>query len=362
MNVAVIDLGFGDSGKGRVVDWLSHSDEDFESVIRYTGAHQSTHAVYLNGRYHQFQNFGSGTFRDLPTYWHKRVPVSPVKICIEEQVLLEKFNIQPVLYIHPDCQITTPYDVEANLMRANLDTVGEGIKETFQRVEKLNLSLQMKDLFYPSVFQMKFYQIEDYYKQTGVNVDKIYLDEFKRACTYCIPFITDASDYCEEFAIYESTQGLLLDEQIGFNPYVSWGKLGSDHIKDSLREVYYVTRAYHTRHGNGPIGVKLINDHIRENIYETNKSNNLQGHLRSNILDLDLLTYAYNIDSRKLDEDITKNLVVTCCDIVKEFKVLEEGEVRPFNNRNEFLEHLYGTLDVNNIYFSEAPEGEINLY
>ena len=55
MNVAVIDLGFGDSGKGRVVDWLS-GKEDYEHVVRYTGAHQSGHTVSdILASYRRFQ-------------------------------------------------------------------------------------------------------------------------------------------------------------------------------------------------------------------------------------------------------------------------------------------------------------------
>lgn len=361
MNVAVIDLGFGDSGKGRVVDWLAGEDNDFESVVRYTGAHQSTHAVYRRNKFHQFQNFGSGTLNDLPTFWHKRVPVSPVKILIEQQIIEENFNITPILYIHPECQITTPYDVQVNLLRANKDTVGEGIKETFDRVSK-HLTLTMADVIYPSVFDLKLRQIHEYYLDTVPNflIEEHFVDEFIESCKKCRSMISDYSG--EEFAIYESTQGLLLDETIGFNPYVSWGKLGSDHIKNSVAEIFYVTRAYHTRHGAGPIGTREINDHIKTNYYETNKANDLQGNFRTNILDLDLLAYSYRNDSNKLDESVTKNLVVTCCDVVTEFKVLEEREVRPFNNRNEFLDHLYQTLDVDNIYFSEAPFGQINLY
>lgn len=361
MNVAVIDLGFGDAGKGRVVDWLS-GKEDYEHVVRYTGAHQSGHTVYKDGKFHVFQNIGSGALKGLPTYWHKRVPISPVKIIKEIESLQNNFKINPVLHIHPECHITTPYDVQANIIRANNDTVGEGIKETFDRINN-SLILQASDIIFPSVFKIKLNMIKEHYYSFGpeYSVKNEFITEFEESCLKIVNFISD--ELPETFGIYESSQGLLLDEKIGFTPYVSWGDLGSTHVQ-SLNSIYYVTRAYHTRHGNGPMSSypTQINEHIRKNIYETNEFNEFQGNFRTNVLDFDLLTYAYLKDSSKLPNRITKNIVVTCCDIVDEFVVLEECELRPFNDKYEFFDHIFATLNVDNIYFSEGPEGGIYKY
>lgn len=361
MNVAVIDLGFGDAGKGRVVDWLA-SQEEYGQVIRYTGAHQSGHTVYKNGKHHVFQNIGSGALQGLPTFWHKRVPISPVKIIKEIKHLQDNFNVNPTLHIHPECHITTPYDVQANIIRANSDTVGEGIKETFNRIDN-SLILQANDIIFPSVFKIKLKMIKEYYLSLGheYDVNNYFISEFEESCSDIINFISD--DNLKHFSgIYESSQGLMLNEKIGFTPHVSWGDLGSKHIKN-LESVYYVTRAYHTRHGNGPISNHpIINGHIRKNIYETNEFNAFQGNFRTNVLDLDILTYAFLKDSNKLHPNVNKNIVITCCDIVDDFIVLEEGELRSFNNKYEFFNYIYYATNVDQIYYSDNPEGSIYKY
>ena len=178
-----------------------------------------------------FQNIGSGALQGLPTFWHKRVPISPVKIIKEIKHLQDNFNVNPTLHIHPECHITTPYDVQANIIRANSDTVGEGIKETFNRIDN-SLILQANDIIFPSVFKIKLKMIKEYYLSLGheYDVNNYFISEFEESCSDIINFISD--DNLKHFSgIYESSQGLMLNEKIGFTPHVSWGDLGSKHIK-----------------------------------------------------------------------------------------------------------------------------------
>ena len=58
----VVDLGFGDSGKGLLTDFLvRHLEADV--VVRYNGGAQAGHNVVTpDGRHHTFSQFGSGAF------------------------------------------------------------------------------------------------------------------------------------------------------------------------------------------------------------------------------------------------------------------------------------------------------------
>ena len=58
----VVDLGFGDSGKGLLTDYLARHHEA-GVVVRYNGGAQAGHNVVRpDGRQHTFSQFGSGTF------------------------------------------------------------------------------------------------------------------------------------------------------------------------------------------------------------------------------------------------------------------------------------------------------------
>ena len=111
---AVIDCGFGDSGKGKVVSYFC-SYFDHPLVIRFSGGQQAGHHVVLpDGPEHVFSNFGSGTLQGIPTYWSKYCTVDPVGILNELDILKDK-GVEPKLYIDSFCPVTTPYEKTFNI-------------------------------------------------------------------------------------------------------------------------------------------------------------------------------------------------------------------------------------------------------
>jgi adenylosuccinate synthase len=127
-----------------------------------------------------------------------------------------------------------------------------------------------------------------------------------------------------DHVIFEGSQGLLLDQEFGFFPHVTRSHTSSKNAMELIRknslhmhghrpDVYYITRSYQTRHGNGPMSnedkpVSLVN-----NEDETNVSVKWQGDFRTGILDVDLLRYAIDCDSIYAGA-CNKSLVVTCLD------------------------------------------------
>ena len=69
-NFVIIGLGFGDEGKGLITDYFCSKLKN-PLVIRFSGGHQVGHTVIYNDIRHMFSNFGSGTLRNIPTYWSK---------------------------------------------------------------------------------------------------------------------------------------------------------------------------------------------------------------------------------------------------------------------------------------------------
>jgi adenylosuccinate synthase len=86
-HVIVVDLGYGDAGKGTVVDWLcsSHGGGPVHTVVRFNGGAQAGHnVVTTDGRQHTFAQFGSGTFSPrVRTHLSRFMLVDPLALAAE---------------------------------------------------------------------------------------------------------------------------------------------------------------------------------------------------------------------------------------------------------------------------------------
>jgi len=63
-HVIVVDLGYGDAGKGTVVDWLCSQPAGEpvrpRTIVRFNGGAQAAHnVVTADGQHHTFAQFGS---------------------------------------------------------------------------------------------------------------------------------------------------------------------------------------------------------------------------------------------------------------------------------------------------------------
>ncbi|GAA3091678.1 adenylosuccinate synthetase [Streptosporangium carneum] len=118
-HVIVADLGYGDAGKGTVVDWLC-AQEPVHAVVRFNGGGQAAHNVVLpDGRHHTFAQFGSGTFRGVPTHLSRFVIVDPLAMAAEAAHLSELGVPDPfaLLTVDRDALLATPYHVAAGRAR-----------------------------------------------------------------------------------------------------------------------------------------------------------------------------------------------------------------------------------------------------
>ncbi|HMA92189.1 MAG TPA: adenylosuccinate synthetase, partial [Polyangiaceae bacterium] len=84
----VVDLGFGDAGKGLLTDALVRR-HDIQLVMRFNGGAQAGHNVVTDsGRHHTFSQFGSGTFvPGVRTHLSRDVVVHPTALAVEAEVL-----------------------------------------------------------------------------------------------------------------------------------------------------------------------------------------------------------------------------------------------------------------------------------
>ena len=357
---AVIGIGFGDEGKGIATDFLCSRSRN-PIVVRFSGGHQAGHTVVLKGVRHVFSNFGSGTLRGAPTYWAKYCTVNPIGIVNELNKLTEK-GITPTLYVDEKCPIATPYDVLHNQATEEINlhgSCGVGVGATIEREEKY-YSLLFGDIFYPSVFKIKLDEIRKYYSfKDDINLtDFIECVEIIKESKHIVPVNGLPIYNNHDDIIFEGSQGLLLDPKIGFFPHVTRTNVTTRNIIDMgySPALYLVTRAYQTRHGNGPMTNEQIRNNIWVNLNETNVTNKYQGEFRRALLDLDLLKYGINKDEYIRNHKY-KSLVITCLDHIRdEYRFTYQNQIISSINENEFIGKISKILGISNIYLSHSDD------
>jgi len=372
--IAVIGLGFGDEGKGMVTGSLANHFNN-PLVVRYSGGHQAGHTVVHGGVKHVFSNLGSGTLQGVPTYWSDECTVDPVGICNELAALSKELHgeMEDVkLFLNRKAPVTTPYDMEFNRQHEKdmmHGTCGVGFGMTLQREEE-NVHFLVEDLFNPTILKIKLEIIKRHYgfvilREPGRDLDAV--GKFMSAIRHLQSWIDDhivelvnripAAGFSN--IIYEGSQGLLLDQGIGFFPHVTRSHVGSRGLVKSgfkVDEIYYVTRAYQTRHGEGPM---TNEDHLLKLTNweeETNQTHEWQGEFRRTVLDLDLLIYALKHD-RRFNATVNKSLVITCLDQMTEWKFTRNGELVYANTEEEFVALVATYLGFgNNVYLSRSEK------
>jgi adenylosuccinate synthase len=321
----VVGTGFGDEGKGLTTDFLCSEalSQGLKPVVfRFNGGHQAGHTVQLDGRRHVFSNFGSGTLRKVPTVWGQHCTFYPTSF-LEELELLR--DLEPDFYAHPVCPLVTPLDVMAGQNRErklNHGSVGVGFGATLQRNED-HCNVFVQDIFYPAILRIKLELVCKYYELQWSEEMEMFFND----CMACREHIKLAQELRigSDFApVFEGAQGLMLDQKFGFFPHVTRSNCGSRNAfimsrlangrDPKLNEVWYVTRTYSTRHGNGPLPGEGERIKITNNENESNVENEFQRNFRVAPLSADVLNYAIHSDALYVPSNFKRCLMVTCND------------------------------------------------
>lgn len=322
----VIGLNFGDEGKGLTTSFLC-SQVKKPLVVRFNGGHQAGHTVVYDDKRHVFSSFGSGTLQGFPTYWSKNCTFYPSGFLKEYKLLSN-----PVIYVNPLCPVTTLFDITYNRNQEEINehgSVGVGFGSTIERQQK-HYKLFVQDLFHETILIAKLKSICSYYNIGKLDMDygiELFIDHAKQV-TKLIRISNDniLNDYTP---IFEGAQGILLDMDFGFFPNVTRSNTTTKNAIDMFesQEVYYVTRSYLTRHGNGFLPDEKKLDLIN-NEKETNKENLYQGKFRTADLNVELMNYALQCD-HNFSKHLNKNLVITCMD-------QHEIDVHEFRHKLDF--------------------------
>ena len=335
--IVVVDLAFGDCGKGAIIDYLAR-EHGAHTVVRFNGGPQAGHNVVTpDGRHHTFSQFGSATF--LPRV---RTLLSHFMLIEPYAMLNEAAHLREVgvpdamerLFIDERCPVITPVHQAANRIRelsrgaAAHGTCGLGVGETtrdvIHRPERL---IRAGDLHDRAIVREKLRLLRAKYLASLASHISALAHE--RGARHSLETLRDASwfdaaiDNYAEVArrahivspdasrsmlrdtgttIFEGAQGVLLDETFGFHPYTTWSDttfanataLLDDARFDGRRTRLGVLRAYFTRHGPGPFVTE--DPSLRERLPEPhNVDVGWQGPFRVGVFDAVAARYAISV-------------------------------------------------------------------
>ena len=297
-----LDLGFGDAGKGSLVDFLCRHEEA-HTVVRYNGGAQAGHRVVTpsgvpdgvtDGCEHVFSQFGSGTLAGATTHLSRFMLVEPLAVMAEAAHLHELGIADPfaALTIDENALLTTPFHRAVNRLKelargdGRHGSCGLGIGETaVDALTHPRAVPRVGDLRRPDTLRAKleFLQAinlekavplrpglpdkEIVMQELAVLEESGWVDwlmgEYGRFST--LAHIVPASHLHQLLhrpgtVVFEGAQGVLLDEWVGFHPHTTWSNITFANAETLLQEAGYsgtmtrlgLTRAYATRHGAGP--------------------------------------------------------------------------------------------------------------
>ncbi|GAA3143997.1 hypothetical protein GCM10010466_38910 [Planomonospora alba] len=266
-HVIVIDLGYGDAGKGTVVDWLC-ARGGVSAVVRFNGGAQAGHNVVLpDGRHHTFSQFGSGTLRGVPTHLSRHVVVDPFALTAEVDHLRRIGVPHPygMLTIDREALLATPYHVAAGRVRelargaGRHGSCGMGVGEVMSHaLEDPSAAPRVGDCERPRELARKLQALRERLGGDGPPVaDCVAAYRAFAGRAVLVDSSRTAALLRRGPVLFEGAQGVLLDEWHGFHPYTTWSTTTFANAVELLGGAAAlrlgVLRTYTTRHGPGPL-------------------------------------------------------------------------------------------------------------
>ena len=321
--VIVIGSNYGDEGKGLAAAFSARRLGGTCLNILINGGAQRGHTVDLSdGRRHVFHHFGSASFSGAISCADPDFIVNPVLYMQESRALWDSFHLRPRLIVSDQCRVSLPWDmmlgqiIEENRGAARHGSCGCGIQETRLRFQNTDWALRFSRLARISKADFLAYchrviqdylpeRLRDLHMQANAEWQKVLTDENLLSRFWedwqCMLAQTEVySDWAKaaepfDTLIFEAGQGLALDEKNEQDfPYLTPSRTTS--LISARRiaalpgatdtEILYVTRAYLTRHGAGPLPTECPMEKINPEIIDfTNVYNPFQQGIRYGFFD-----------------------------------------------------------------------------
>ncbi|MBN8553304.1 MAG: adenylosuccinate synthase [Caulobacterales bacterium] len=281
-NVAVIGAQWGDEGKGKIVDWLSHRAD---VVVRFQGGHNAGHTLVVDGTVYKLALLPSGVVQGKPSIIGNGVVVDPWHLVGEiEKIEVQGVRISPdiltiadnaclILPIHPELDVAR--EAAASGLGARIGTTGRGIGPAYE--DKVGRrAIRVCDLASETDLRTKIDRLRSHHDplRAGLGLDPIdpqtLLNQLLEIAPKILPYVKpawrvlDQAQKAGQRILFEGAQGAFLDVDHGTYPYVTSSNTvagqaaaGSGIGPRGVGYVLGIVKAYTTRVGEGPFACEL---------------------------------------------------------------------------------------------------------
>jgi len=326
----VVDLQYGDCGKGKVTHHLLKSGE-YTHCIRYNGGCNAGHTIYHNGEKFISHHLPAGAFFGIKSIIGSGCVVNIDQFFKEIREFNEKgVQTEGIVFIAKNAHVITAEHLEEDKKDTKIGTTKSGNGPAYR----------------------------DKYGRTGLRAEDI--PELE---PYLIDLYEELHENTENPVIlFEGAQGFGLDIDWGDYPYVtssnciSAAALMNGVPPQAVRNVWGVAKIYETYVGTKnfqPDGVVFTK--IQEIGQEYGATTGRKRQV--NWMNLDFLKKALNING-------VTHLVFNKVDVLEdlgEFALYEGGSTRHFDTTNDMCDIIEANLHKNNkkhlkeVFFSRTP-------
>jgi adenylosuccinate synthase len=283
-SVAVVGAQWGDEGKGKIVDWLSHRAD---VVVRFQGGHNAGHTLVVGDTTYKLSLLPSGVVQGKTSVIGNGVVVDPWALLDEiARIEAQGVAVGPELLILADnaCLIL-PFHRDLDAAREAQAGQGQSIGTTRRGIgpayeDKVGRrAIRVADLADVEALKWKIGRLLAHHNalRRGLDLPELNSDELLAALEDVAPkilaFAQPAWRVLDELRragrriLFEGAQGALLDVDHGTYPYVTSSNTmsgqaaaGSGMGPGSIGFVLGLAKAYTTRVGEGPFPTELFDD------------------------------------------------------------------------------------------------------
>ncbi|MEO0982906.1 MAG: adenylosuccinate synthase [Pseudomonadota bacterium] len=282
--VVVVGAQWGDEGKGKIVDWLSHRAD---IIVRFQGGHNAGHTLVIGDKTYKLNLLPSGVVRGGKlSVIGNGVVVDPWQLLSEIEAmgeggvdltpddLLLAENACLILPWHKDLDAAR----EGALADAKIGTTKRGIGPAYE--DKVGRrAVRVADLADEAALDMKLQRLIAHHAPLRAGLGLPAPDagalkaELLAVAPKILPYATPAWKRLNEAArldrriLFEGAQGVMLDVDHGTYPFVTSSNVvsgqaaaGSGLGPRSISYVLGLAKAYTTRVGAGPFPTELTDE------------------------------------------------------------------------------------------------------
>jgi adenylosuccinate synthase len=278
----VVGAQWGDEGKGKIVDILSH---EADVVVRYGGGANAGHTLVIGGKKTVIRLVPSGVMHP-----HTTCVLGPGMV-IDPEVLLAELETLSGLGALPQrervlvserAHVVLPHHVRLDEVReagaAAIGTTKRGIGPAYED-KVARTGVRMCDLASPERLREQLQRSLARWKPTfdALGIAAPEPEELARRCeavgAKLAPMIVDTSEVLDEALrsgkriVLEGAQGTMLDIDHGTYPHVTSSTVlaggaasGGGIAPNRITDVVGITKAYATRVGGGPFPTELLDE------------------------------------------------------------------------------------------------------